>query len=142
MMMKETVAVFKRIASIFGRDTAPEVGKETLKAYRAFLLRHLDKKGVLTGREDFNWEEFYLFGPGDMKEYEKFKRRRASYADEFMLIEIPEETIGDHDLIARVRRLLDKKRFDIGLSWLTTKKKRTKSHRLLDDFATWICNCQ
>ncbi len=140
--MKETVAAFKRIASIFGRDAAPEVGKETLQTYRAYLLRHFDKATVLTGREDFNWEEFYLIGPGDKKEYEKLKKSRASYTDEFMLIEIPEETIGDHDLIARVRRLSDKKRFDIGLSWLTTEKKRTKSHRVLDDFATWICNCQ
>jgi hypothetical protein len=140
--MRELDARFKRIAAIFDADVAPEVGKETLRTYRAFLLRHFNKETILTGREDFIWEEFYLFGPGDEKEYEELKKSRASYTDEFKLIEIPEETIADHDLIARVRRISDGKKFDIGFSLLTTKKKGNDAYRLLDDFATWICNCQ
>ncbi len=142
MIMRDFASAFKRIAAVYDRAEAPEVGKETLQTYRAYLLRNFDRATVLTGREDFNWEEFYLFGLGDKKEYEELKKSRASYTDEFMLIDIPEDTIGDYDLIGRVKRLSDKKRFDIGLSWLTTKTKKTDAYQLLDDFATWICNCQ
>jgi len=142
MIMRDIEAAEKRIASVFGTDKAPEVGKESLQVYRAHLLQHFDKEAVLTGREDFLWEEFYVFGPGDKKEYEELKKNRASYTDTFELVDIPKKTIGDHDLIALVRRLSDGKKFEIGLSWLTTKKKRTAAYQLLDDFATWIVNCQ
>ncbi len=36
----------------------------------------------------------------------------------------------------------DGKLFEVGLSWLTTKKKGTEAYQLFDDFATWIVNCQ
>lgn len=140
--MRDHAAAEKRIAAVFGSDIAPEVGKESLQIYRAHLLQHFDKETLLTGREDFLWEEFYVFGPGDEKEYEEMKKNRASYTDIFILIDIPEKTLGDHDLIARVKRQSDRKKFDIGLSWLTTKKKKTDAYQVLDDFATWIVNCQ
>ncbi|MHB8844405.1 MAG: hypothetical protein ACYC7L_06605 [Nitrospirota bacterium] len=140
--MRDHAAAEKRIAAVFGSDKAPEVGKESLQIYRAHLLRHFDKEAVLTGREDFLWEEFYVFGPGDKDEYEELKKTRASYTDTFALVAIPKKTIEGHDLIARVRRLSDGKAFEIGLSWLTTKKKRTEAYQLLDDFASWIVNCQ
>lgn len=123
-------------------DKAPEVSKESLMTYRSYLLQHLDKEADLTGREDFLWEEFYVFGPGDKNEYEELKKSRASYTDSFALIDIPKETIGGRDLIAKVRRLSDGKIFEIGLSWLTTKNKKTDAYQVLDDFATWIVNWQ
>jgi hypothetical protein len=142
MIMGDHAAAEKRIASVFRADRAPRVGKASLQAYRTYLLQHFDKNAVLTGREDFLWEEFYVFGPGDKKEYEKLKKTRPSYSDHFAFIDIPKKTIGGHDLITRVKRLSDGKKFEIGLSWLTTKKKRTKAYQVLDDFATWIVNCQ
>jgi len=54
----------------------------------------------------------------------------------------PEQTIGEHDLIAKVKRLSDGKKFEIGLSWLMTNKKKTAAYQVLDDFATWIVNWQ
>ncbi len=140
--MRDYASVEKRIARVFGTSKAPRVGKESLQIYRSYLLQHLDRVAVLTGREDFLWEEFYLFGPGDKKEYEELKKNRASYTDEFEFINIPKKTIEGHDLIAKVKRLSDGKIFEIGLSWLTTKKKRSEVYQLLDDFATWIVNCQ
>ena len=140
--MRDYKVAEKRIAAVFGTDNAPEVGKETLQVYRAYLLQHFDKEAVLTGREDFLWEEFYVFGPGDKKEYEELKKSRPSYTDEFEFIDIPKKTIDDHDLIAGVKRLSDGKKFKIGLSWLTTKKKKTDAYQVLDDFATWVVNCQ
>ena len=131
-----------RIAKVFGMAEAPEVGKKSLMIYRSYLLQHLDKEAILTGREDFLWEEFYVFGPGDNEEYEELKKTRASYTDTFALIDILEETIGRHDLIAKVKRLSDGKKFEIGLSWLTTKTKKTDAYKVLDDFATWVVNWQ
>jgi hypothetical protein len=55
-------------------------------------------------------------------------------------MDIREEEIEENDLIARVKRLADGKRFDIGLSWLTTKVEEGKDYQLLDDFATWVVN--
>lgn len=140
--MRDFAGAFKRIAKVFCLAEAPGVGHETLQIYRGHLLRHFDKEALLTGREDFLWEEFYVFGPGDRREYEELKKVRASYTDIFRLIDIPKKTIDGHDLIARVRRESDGKKYEIGLSWLTTKKKRTAAYQLLDDFATWIVNCQ
>jgi hypothetical protein len=140
--MRDFDAAFNRIAEILGRDEAPEVGKGTLQVYRVYLLRHLNKETVLAGREDFNWEEFYLLGPGDEKEYHERKKSRPSYTDDFVFIDILKETIDDHDLIARVKRLSDGKIFDVGLSWLTTKKKKTDAYQVLDEFAAWVVNCQ
>jgi hypothetical protein len=140
--MGDYEAARTRIAKVFGADEAPEVSRKSLLIYRTYLLPRLGKKAVLAGREDFLWEEFYVFGPGDKNEYEELKKSRASYTDIFVLIDIPDKTIGDHDLIAKVKRMSDGKKFEIGLSWLTTKKKKTDAYQVLDDFATWVVNWQ
>ncbi len=142
MTVRDHKATEKRIAAVFGTDSVPEVGKKTLQIYRAYLLQHVAEETVLTGREDFLWEEFYVFGPGDKKEYEELKQTRPSYTDDFAFTDILKKTIDDHDLIAEVKRLSDGKKFEIGLSWLTTKKKKTEAYQVLDDFATWIVNWQ
>jgi hypothetical protein len=142
IIMANYRAVWIRIAKVFGSDEEPEVNGKNLQVYRDYLLSRVDRKEILTGREDFLWEEFYLIGPGDKEEYEELKKKRASYTDTFELLDIPKKTIGEHDLIAKVRRLSDGIKFEIGLSWLTTKKKRTATYQLLDDFATWVVNCQ
>jgi len=139
--MADIKAARIRIAKVFGTDEAPEVDKKSLLISRSYLLPCFDKEAVLTGREDFLWEEFYVFGPGDRGEYEKLKKKQASYTDEFELLDILEENVEERDLIARVKRLSDGKTLDIGLSWLTVKTKKTGTYQLLDDFATWAVNC-
>jgi len=129
-----------RIAKVFGTEEAPEVNRKSLLIYRAYLLQRLDQTAVITGREDFLWEEFYVFGPGEKDKYEKLKKKRASYTDEFELIDILGKIVEERDLIARVKRLSDGKTFDIGLSWLTAKEKKTGTYQLFDDFATWVVN--
>lgn len=68
--MRDHKAAENRIAAVFGMEHPPEVGKESLQVYRAYLHQLLDKEAVLTGREDFLWEEFYIFGHGDETEYD------------------------------------------------------------------------
>ena len=52
----------KRIAEALGIDEVPVVDKKNLLKYRKYLLARLDKNTVLTGREDFLWEEKYVLG--------------------------------------------------------------------------------
>jgi hypothetical protein len=129
-----------RIIKVFETKEVPEVSKENLLKYRKYLIQHFDRKTILTGREDFPWEEKYVIGPGSRAEYEKLKKTHPSYTDKYELIDILENEIDENDLIAKVKRLSDGKSFEIGLSWLTTKKKKTKDYQLLDDFATWVVN--
>lgn len=130
----------KNIMEIFGRKESPEVTKERLLLYKNYLLDNLDADAILTGREDFPWEEFYIFGPGDSDEYEELKKERPSYTDEYKLIGISNQEVHGKDLIAKTRRLSDEKIFEIGLSWLSAKNKKNKDYQLLDDFATWVVN--
>ena len=125
--------------------------------YRKYLLEHLDRKAILTGCEDFPWEEKYVLGGWSRAEYEKLKKTNPSYTDEYELIDILQDDLPENDLIAQVKRLSDGKVFEIGLSWLATKKEKkslrllrrektaprndgTEDHQLLDDFATWVVN--
>jgi len=130
----------KRIAKVLGVHEVPEVSRNSLLKYRQYLLARLDKDAVLTGREDFPWEEKYILGYGNPAEYEQQKKKNPSYSDEYKLIDISEEYLDDSDLIARVVRISDKKKFDVGLSWLTTKDEENIDFLLLDDFATWVVN--
>ncbi len=129
-----------RISKILETKEVPAVSEENLLKYRKYLLQHLDRKAILTGREDFPWEEKYVFGPYSRTEYEKLKRTNPSYTDEYELIDILENEIEENDLIAKIKRLSDRRIFAIGLSWLTTKKNNGKDYQLLDDFATWVVN--
>ena len=133
----------KRIAEALGVQEVPEVDERNLLKYRKYLLGRLDKGTVLTGREDFPWEEKYVIGPGSRAEYEQLKKTNPSYEDDYKLIDISETETQEIDLIAVVERLSDKKRFEIGVSWLTTKNKNSRDFQPLDDFATWVVNwCQ
>jgi hypothetical protein len=133
-------AVEKRIAEVFGADEVPQVSEQSLLKYRKYLLQHLNPKAALTGREDFPWEEFYVFGPGDKEEYENLKKSRPAHTDEFQLMNISASVMEEDDLLAKVKRLSDSRVFEMGLTWLTTKVEKGKDYQLLDDFATWQVN--
>ena len=130
----------KRIAKALGAQEVPEVDEGNLLKYRKYLLERMDKGTVLTGREDFPWEEGYAVGPGNPAEHERLKKENPSYKDEYKLIDISEDEIEENDLVVQVERVSDKKCFKIGLSWLTTKNKKNKDFQPLDDFATWVVN--
>ena len=59
----------KRIAKALGAQEVPEVDEGNLLKYRKYLLERMDKGTVLTGREDFPWEEEYVIGSGNRVEY-------------------------------------------------------------------------
>jgi hypothetical protein len=131
----------KRIAKIFEKKDVPNVTEKNLQIYRKYLLQQFDKNAILTGREDFPWEEKFVFGFGSRSEYDKLKKNQPSYTDDYDLLDILEDDFTDeHDLPAKVKRISDGKIFEIRLSWLTTKNDKSKEYQLLDDFATWVVN--
>ena len=48
----------------------------------------------VTGIDDFRWEEFYVLGPGDPKEYEKLRREQPSFEDTFELLAIKQDVFS------------------------------------------------
>ncbi|MCI0516047.1 hypothetical protein L0128_22780 [candidate division KSB1 bacterium] len=129
-----------RIAEILGTKAVPEVTQKRLLKYRQYLLEQLDQNELLTGCEDFPWEEEYVFDPASHAEYAALKQTHPSYTDEFELLDILADKIPEDDLVARVKRRSDGMIFEIGLSWLTARKTNSKNYQLLDDFATWVLN--
>jgi hypothetical protein len=133
----------QRIADIFGVKDVPDVTTETLVRYPAYLKQHLTFPCQLTGIEDlgcFSWEEYYTFGPGSAKEYERLKKTRASYTDTYELLGFDDEVDPEDGILVHVRRLSDKKKFTLTLSDLQATNKQSKNYQLLDYFTVWFVN--
>lgn len=99
-----------------------------------------------TGIEDFRWEELYVFGPDNKKEYEQLKKTQPSYTDRYELFEIvrnaesPWVMCYEEDVGAGVRRISDGKKFLLGLSELEATDKKSRNYHLLDDYSVWFVN--
>lgn len=140
-MDKDINKQIMRIAKVFPKgieDISKSTG--TLEIYREFLKSNLDNPVNITGIEDFDWEEFYVLGPGSQKEYEKLKKTRPSYTDKYILESIDDEYDEHFGLIANVIRECDKKVFQIPLADLKALDKNTKNYQLLDDYSVWCVN--
>ena len=129
----------QRIGAIFGGGI-PEVTNDSLAAYLAYLKAHLTWPCQLTGIEDFGWEEYYVFGPGDEREYEQLKKTRPSYRDRFNLNSLNDELDEGAGILANVQRVSDKKKFAIPLAELEVTERESPNHRLLDDYSVWFVN--
>lgn len=131
-----------RLRQVFDAEEIPEVDDASLKTFARHLQTNLAPSVDVTGREDFPWEEFYVFGPGEPEEYDELKKSRPSYRDKFVLLRVLDEPSPSDDLVASVERLNDGKRFEIDLSWLEAVDETSEDARLLDDFASWQVNWQ
>ncbi len=133
----------QRIADIFGTKEVPNVTDETLEIYFDSLKQHLDMPWQVTGAESmgcFSWEEYYTLGPGNEREYEKLKKKRASYTDTFALLGFDDDYDEDYGIVVNVRRLSDKKKFALTFSDLKATDEKAKHAQLLDDYVTWFVN--
>lgn len=135
----------KRIESILG-DPEEMDFDEARDTYYQYLKENLDLPCEVTGIEDFGWEEFYVFGPGNKKEYERLKKDQPSYTDRYELLSISTDLESEwimyweDDLAGHVKRLSDGKEFVLGLSELKAVDKKSKQYQLLDDFSFWLVN--
>ena len=107
--------------------------------FRDYLKKNLELPCLLTGIEDFPWEERFVFGFGDKAEYERLKKTRPSYTDTFELLNI-DEADPDDGIVAVVQRTSDRKEFSLPLADLEARVKESKNYQLLDDYSVWFVN--
>jgi hypothetical protein len=103
-------------------------GDEALRRWYRYLTSRLMLPCDVTGIEDFQWEEFFILGPGDNAEYKRLQQNQPSYRDVFELtcISLGSESrwcLVPDELKAHVRRKSDKKEFVLGLSELKPQAK-------------------
>jgi hypothetical protein len=130
----------KKIAEVFGKDEPPEVNEKNLKIFLKHLRKNVEYPCMLTGSEDFEWEEFYIIGPGSKKEHDQLRETQASYLDIFELIDFDYDPSGDEGIHAKVRRLSDKKIFILPLDYLKVKPRKSKNFSLINDYGVWFVN--
>ncbi|MBI4599047.1 hypothetical protein HY734_02520 [Candidatus Uhrbacteria bacterium] len=130
----------KRIALIFELNEAPEANMETLLGYRNFLEKRLVLPVRVTGIEDFDWEEFYVLGPGDKDEYDELKKIQPSYNDVFEMTGLKGEIDDLRGILVNVRRLSDRKTFVLPLADLETVEKSTEASAIVHDYVVWYVN--
>lgn len=129
----------KRIEKILGQfDT--EVSEESTLRYLEHLRQNIEFPCKLTGIEDFPWEEHFVIGPGNKKEYEKLKKKQPSYTDTFSLISFENDLDENNGILVEVERLSDKKNFILPLADLKSTDTGSKNYQLLDDFSVWLVN--
>ena len=135
----------KRIAAILGENEDLDFD-EAVKVFSEWLKSHLSLPCIVSGIEDFGWEEVYVIGPGDKEEYDHLKKTQPSYTDQYELLEIDCEAKSGwmlfwrQDIGADVRRISDGKKFLLGLSELKVTDKKSKNYQLLDDYSVWFVN--
>ena len=143
--MKRSNVQDARIAKIIGDDEELSFGDCVNKFYH-HLKDSLLLPCVVTGVEDFDWEEYYVLGPGDPKQYEKLRQKQPSFQDKFELLAIETDFYSEwmmfhgEDLAGHVRRKSDGKEFYLGLAELKAVDKKSKNYQLLHDYAVWFIN--
>ncbi len=132
--MNELDAHHNRIVEALGETTTPKVNLENLEKYRDFLEANIESPCYLTGIEDFDWEEFYVFRPGDEGEYKELKKTRPSYTDVFEFMGFHEMLSDNRGIFANVQRRFDDKKFVLPLADLKATDNNSKNYQLLHIF--------
>lgn len=135
----------KRIEAILGEHVDSD-SDEAVQVFYEYMKAHLSLPCEVTGIEDFDWEEVYVFGPGSKREYEHRRKTQPSFRDRYTLLEINRDIDSEwmlfpgEDIAAHVRRLSDGKEFDLGLAELEATDKKSANHPFMDDYSVWFVN--
>jgi hypothetical protein len=128
-----------KISKILNAKNINVNGKKLTK-YLEYLKQNIKFPCHVTGREDFAWEEEYVFGSGSKKEYERLKKTQPSYTDIFALSQFDNSSNPDSGIVVKVQRLSDKKEFFLPLVDLEACDESSPNNQLLDDYAVWFVN--
>jgi len=129
----------QNIAEILtGPDSS--VNKDNLATYLLHLKNKIELPCLLTGSEDFSWEEPYIFGGWDKEEYKALKKTKPSYTDTFELIGLDETVNEDRGIFVNVKRVSDKKTFALPLWDLKVTDKLDRNYQLISDYSFWMTN--
>ena len=136
---------FARINALLGASRKRGFHAQ-VRVFFEHLRRSLTLPCEVTGIEDFRWEERYVFGAGNQREYARLRKERPSYRDHYELLEIE---LGGHsewmlwpgeDIAARVRRKSDGREFTLGLAELKAKDENSPTYDLLHDYSVFFVN--
>jgi hypothetical protein len=137
--MNESKAQEIRFDHILGGDNL-KVSKESLESYRSYIQKNIVFPCELTGREDFDWEEIYIFGPGDENEYAELKKTKPSYTDTYTFMSFDDQIEEMDGLMVKVKRISDYKQFVLPLADLKVTDVSSSNHQLVHDYAAWFVN--
>ena len=131
----------KRISEILDSQET-FVTESNMQKYHSYLKDKLQISCVLTGMEDFDWEEPYLIGGLSKSEYEKEKITNPSYTDHFELVEFVDKIDDWKGILVKVKRLSDRKVFDLPLWDLKILDKDSSDYLFVSDYSSWMTNYQ
>lgn len=135
-----------RIEAVIGNENESSSFGDAVEKFYDHLARFLQFPCDVKGIEDFGWEERYVFGAGDSKEYQELREIQPSYQDTFELLVIERDTYSEwmmfhgEDLAGHVRRKSDGKEFYLGLAEIEVVDKKSKNYQLLNDYSVWFVN--
>jgi hypothetical protein len=134
-----------RLLQVFNEEEIPGVNAATLQTYFDYIKERIEVPCLLTGIESmgyFGWEERFEFGYGRKAEYEQLRKERGSYHDQYELEEFEAviEDDWDSDIMVKVKRTTDGKRFTIPLSELEAVDQASANYVLLNDYTVWMVN--
>jgi hypothetical protein len=138
----------QRIAAVLGENVEGIDFFDGVERFLVHFQKSLRLPCQVTGIEDFQWEEFYVLGPGRKKDYTVLRQTQPSYRDTYMLLKVEKSNASEwmlhplEDLTAHVRRDSDRREFYLGLSELKAVDEESDEYRLLDDYAVWFVNCR
>jgi hypothetical protein len=118
------------------------VNKNNLMKYHKYLEDNVQVSCILTGMEDFDWEEPYVIGGWSQDEYEKKKLTNPSYTDNFKLVKFVDRIDDWKGIIVKVERLSDGNKFDLPLWDLEVIDKDSADYLLISDYSSWMTNYQ
>jgi hypothetical protein len=138
-------AIFARVNAIIGSDADDLDREAAMDRLFAHLQANLQLPCEVTGTEDFQWEERYVIGGWDPREYKQLKKAQPSYTDRYQLLGIERKAqskwmMCPDDIAARVQRIGDGKIFVLGLCELELVDESSPNVRLLEDYSVWFAN--
>lgn len=137
--MNESKAQEIRFDDILGEGNL-NVSISSLVIYRNYIQKNIQFPCDLTGREDFSWEEIYIFGSGDKNEYAELKKSQPSYTDTYTFISFDDQIDKNDGLMVKVKRISDLKQFVLPLTDLKVSDVNSHNHQLIHDYAVWYVN--
>jgi len=117
-----------------------EVNQSNLKKYLKYMKQNLTIPCLVTGIEEFEWEEHYTIGPGSKKEYQKLKKTKPSYKDKFNLLKLDNKLDAEDGILAVLERTKDHLNFTLPLADLGAVVENSVDAELLEDYGMWFFN--
>lgn len=127
----------KHLKAALGEDVRRSA-HNTLK-WLNYIQNQVTLPSKVSGIEEFSWEEPYIMGGWDPKEYEELKKTNPSYSDMYDLVKVylPE---GNDTLIAEIVRISDQSKFHMRLCFLEGCSGDKGVDSIIDTYAYWHYN--